>query len=236
VSRYGRTLIILQARMNSRRLPGKVLSRIGGWSLLEYCVARCLAAGTGEVVVATTVRPEDEAIVAMGRRLGVTVERGPADDVLARFAGIVAARPGTEVVVRATADNPFVDIGGLARLLKALGDRADYGIEEGLPIGGAVEVMRAQSLLLADRLATTPYDREHVTPWIKRATATRQVRPQAPTACRGADLRLTVDTRTDLQAVRHLAAVLAASGWDPRLAPLPEIIAAARTGAVAGVA
>ena len=84
-------LVILQARMGSSRLPGKVLAPLGGRSLLAQCIERLLAARVGEVLVATTTRPEDEAVVAEAHAAGVAVIRGPVDDVLGRF---VAALDG----------------------------------------------------------------------------------------------------------------------------------------------
>lgn len=229
MKRLTRAVTVLQARMGSGRLPGKVLSPIGNWSLLQYSVTRALAAGVGEVLVATTTRADDDAIAAVGRRLGVGVVRGPVDDVLGRFVMAAVACPDAEVVIRATADNPFADIGSAARLLKAMGDDADYGVEDGLPVGSAVEGIRIGALLEAARRAESSYDREHVTPWLKRTSSVRRVAPWAPAACVAADLRLTVDTRADLQSVRQVAALLAAHGWDPRVAPLPAVIEAART-------
>jgi spore coat polysaccharide biosynthesis protein SpsF len=231
-----RAVTVLQARMGSGRLPGKVLSPIGGWPLLHYSVTRALAAGVGEVLIATTSRPDDDAIATVGRQLGVGVLRGPVDDVLGRFVMAANACPDVDVVIRATADNPFADIGSAARLLKAMGEDADYGVEEGLPVGCAVEGMRIGALLEAARRAQSPYDREHVTPWLKRSPSVRRVAPRAPDACVATDLRLTVDTRADLQSVRQVAAVLAAQGWDARVAPLPAVIEAARTCAAEDVA
>ena len=80
-------LVILQARMGSSRLPGKVLATLGGRSLLAQCIERLLAARVGELLVATTTRPEDEAVVAEAHAAGVAVTRGPVDDVLGRFVG-----------------------------------------------------------------------------------------------------------------------------------------------------
>jgi spore coat polysaccharide biosynthesis protein SpsF len=214
--------------MGSRRLPGKVLSPIGGWPLLQYTVGRALAAGVGDVLVATTTRPDDDAVALMAGQLGVAVVRGPDTDVLGRFALVARHYAEAHWIVRWTADNPFADIGSAGRLLTSMGDGADYGVEEGLPVGAAVEVMSRNALLEADRAAETPYDREHVTPWLKRLDASRQVRPAAPAAHVAPDVRLTVDTVADLQAARRVADTLAVRGWDPRLAPLPDVIACAR--------
>lgn len=221
-------VIILQARLGSQRLPGKVLAPLGAWPLVEFCLARLVAANVGPVVLATTTRPADQALVRLGRRLGVATWTGPEDDVLARYAQAAEAYPQACHVIRATADNPFVDIGTAGRILKALSDGADYAVEEALPLGTAVEGVRRAVLLRAQREADTPYDREHVTPWVRRTEGLVRVTPLAPDDVRAPDVRLTVDTPDDLAYARRLVIELEASGRDPRLAPLADVIAAAR--------
>jgi spore coat polysaccharide biosynthesis protein SpsF len=225
-------LVILQARMGSSRLPGKVLASIGGRSVLAQCIERLMAARVGEVVVATTTRPEDEAVVAEARAAGAEVMRGPVDDVLGRFVAASAGWTGP-YVVRATADNPLVDIDGAARLLRLLDAGADYAIEEGLPVGAAVEAMRIETLREAAALASEPYDREHVTPFIRQAGDRFAVRAvPAPLELRRPSLRLTIDTRQDLQFVRSLV-----DQADDALLSLGRVIALAdRSSGWAGVA
>jgi spore coat polysaccharide biosynthesis protein SpsF len=221
-------VIVLQARMGSQRCPGKVLARVGRWPLAEYCVRRLASADVGPVVVATTTAPEDEPVLALASDLGEPGWAGPANDVLARFAQVAEQYPAARYILRATADNPFVDADGCARILKVLSDGADYAVEEALPLGAAVEGVRREVLLRAQREAVTAYDREHVTPWVKRADDVVRVIPLAPAAVRAPDLRLTVDTPDDLAFARRLAARLERTGLDPRLAPLLDVIAAAR--------
>ena len=226
-------LIILQARMGSSRLPGKVLAPLGDRSILARCIERLQAARVGEVLVATTTRPEDEAVVAEAEAAGVDVVRGPVDDVLARFVGALDGWTGP-YVIRATADNPFVDVDGPARLLRLLDAGADYAIEEGLPIGAAVEAMRVEVLRAAGALAVTAYDREHVTPFIRQAGDRFAVcTAPAPFELRQPSLRLTVDTRDDLQFVRSLVEQVD----DASLLSLGQVIAlASRSAGWAGVA
>lgn len=228
MTRRAAVVHIVQARTNSRRLPAKVLASIAGHPLLQYAARRARATAIGDVVIATTTGAEDDAVVELGRRLGINVVRGPADDVLERFILVARARPGAAWFVRWTADNAFSDVESAGRLLTSMPPGADYAVEEGLPVGGAVEVMSRTALLRAGDEAVSAYDREHVTPWMKRLPASRQWRPQAGRDRCAPDLRLTVDTTDDLHYVRHLAESLARSGWDPCLAPLPEVIAAAR--------
>lgn len=224
-------LVILQARMGSTRLPGKVLASIEGWPLLEYCLVRLRAAGVGPVVLATTTREEDAPLLARGRALGVEVFAGDADDVLARFAGVAGCHRSAPFVIRATADNPFVDTDACRRVLKTLSEGADYVVEEGLPVGAAVEGFRREALLRAQQEARTAYDREHVTPWMRRDGTLSRATPLAPDDVRAPGVRLTVDTAEDLAVVRRVAAALVLGGADPRTARLSAVIAAAAPAA-----
>src|SRR5262245_33236816 len=138
--------IILQARYNSTRLPGKALEVVGGRTILEHCLRRLIKAGVAHVVLATTWEREDDVLVAIARRVGALVYRGDSADVLGRFAD--AARFfELDPVLRATGDNPAVDVQAPGRVLAALRvTEADYVQEEGLPYGAAVEGMTAEAL------------------------------------------------------------------------------------------
>lgn len=198
--------IVLQARMGSARLPGKSLAPLAGRPLVARVVERLAATSGVPVVVATTTLAEDDVLVEAAERLGVPVFRGSSDDVLARYA-FVASAIGVTHVVRATADNPAVDIDAPRRTLDVLRRTgADYVIDFGLPVGGAVEAFTASALYRAAALATDPYDREHVTPFIKRDPRARALDLLAPTALRRAELRFTVDTAEDLDYMRRLYA------------------------------
>src|SRR5215211_6131321 len=162
--------IVLLARIGSTRLHRKALQPVGQWVILEHCLRRLKAGGVGRVVLATTTEPADDALVAVARNLGVPVYRGGADDVLGRTLR-AAQEFGLDPVVRATGDNPFVDIQASGRLLAALrASNADYVREDGLPCGAAVEAMTAAALRRAVELATDAEDREHVTTFIRRRT------------------------------------------------------------------
>ena len=186
------SVVILQARMSSRRLPGKALKLLAGRPLVTHCLERLTAAGVGPVVLATTTARADDVLVGLGEAAGVRVVRGPEHDVLARFAMVLAEYPA-RVVIRATADNPVVDTDGPARVLRWLDEAsADYVVEDGLPYGTAVEAILGDALVHADRIARDSVDREHVTTWIKRHTERFRVHVvSAPGPVRRPDLRLT---------------------------------------------
>jgi spore coat polysaccharide biosynthesis protein SpsF (cytidylyltransferase family) len=201
------TGIILQARLGSRRLPGKVLAPIGSRTILDHCVTRLSTSGL-PVIVATTDQPEDDAVERAARRLGVDVFRGAEDDVLGRYIAAAHACGLTEII-RATADNPLVDSGAPMRTLtfrQRVG--ADHVVECGLPAGTAVEAVSIDALERASALITDPYDREHVTSFLRRDSRFRALRAVAPGDLRRPGLRLTVDTPEDLEFIREVYASL----------------------------
>jgi spore coat polysaccharide biosynthesis protein SpsF len=225
--------IILQARMGSARLPGKVLRTLGRHSLLAHCLRRLRDAQVGPVVVATTREDRDREIVEEASRLGYPVFRGETDDVLARYVA-AAGTLGTRYIIRATADNPTVDSEGPARLLEAVERTgAEYGLEQGLPMGAAVEVVAAETLRRLGALATHAADREHVTLYIKHNLSTFRVcLPAAPREVRRPDLRLTVDTPEDLIFMKSVIECVDQRTHPPRLgaviAAADELLAARR--------
>jgi spore coat polysaccharide biosynthesis protein SpsF len=220
----GNAVVILQARVASRRLPGKAVAMLGGRTILARCVSR-LQESAVPVVLATTERPEDDQLEEEAERLGVRTFRGPCEDVLARF--VQAARAlQVDYVVRATADNPFVDIAAPARVLALIAATgADYATETGLPVGAAVEAVTVDALVRADRVATDPSDREHVTTLIRRDhSCFHPVERRAPAALRRPDLSFTVDTAEHLDYMRRLLSVVVSPVENP---PLANFIAAA---------
>jgi spore coat polysaccharide biosynthesis protein SpsF len=216
--------IFLQARMGSTRLPGKVLARAAGASILELCVRRLQHRSDVPVVVLTTTLADDDRVADEAARLGVDVFRGAEHDVLARFV-VASDHFNVREIVRATADNPAVDSDAPLRTLALLRRaHADHVVEYGLPCGAAVEAVSADALRRAMELTTDPYDREHVTPFLKRDPRSAALAAIAPGHVRQPALRLTVDTREDLDYIRVL---FEAVGGDVVAAPLAWIIACA---------
>jgi spore coat polysaccharide biosynthesis protein SpsF len=157
-------VIIVQARMTSTRLPGKVLLPVLGRPLLAHQLDR-LQTVPARLVVATTHRPTDDPVVALCESRNVTVYRGPEEDVLARFTG--ALQPEDAVVVRITADCPLIDPDIVtAAIAQFQATDVDYQGHNGLPRGLDVEVMRRDALETAHRQALHPDEREHVTPFL----------------------------------------------------------------------
>ncbi|MGE0463694.1 MAG: hypothetical protein AB7Q16_20210 [Vicinamibacterales bacterium] len=216
--------IVLQARTGSTRLPGKVLASVGGRPIVAHCIERLRASSTLPVILATTDRLEDDVLCETAAGLDVSIVRGPADDVLARYV-LAASMFDLTHVVRATADNPAVDLDAPRRTIDLLcRTGADYVSEYGLPVGGAVEACTVDALRLAHTATTDPYDREHVTPFLRRGRPVVWLEALAPALLRRADLRLTVDRPEDLAVMRELYHAI---GDHASRAPLTAFIEAA---------
>lgn len=212
---------IIQARMGSTRLPGKVLLDIDGISMLERVVDRVRRAQTiNEVVVATTLDKEDDQVAHLCERNDFQFVRGPNEDVLKRY--VQAAKQfGADVVVRITADCPLMDPDVIdktvANFLEHISE-VDFGSNRGAgeirrtyPIGMDVEVFSLEALERAGAEAHEAYQREHVTPYLYEQPG----RFRTGTIDSGGDfgqLRWTVDTTEDLEFVRQIYQRLGGSG------------------------
>lgn len=167
---YKRIGAIVQARMGSRRLPGKVLKAFPGGSILEVIIRKLLLWAETDanrfVAVATTDQAIDDSIVKRAGALGAVVVRGDEHDVLGRMTR--AAELGHyDIVIRVTADNPFLDIQLLERIMvEFTRQNADYAFVSGAPVGVGAEVVRMDCMRVADSQAHDSYQREHVTPFI----------------------------------------------------------------------
>jgi spore coat polysaccharide biosynthesis protein SpsF len=161
---------LVQARMGSSRLPGKVLRQVAGRTLLAHLIERLRAAHSLDaLVVATTVDPSDDAIEAECHRRGVRVFRGSELDVLARFD---QAAGDAATVVRVTGDCPLMDPAEVDRVVTAFqAADVDYATNQlpaqrKVPLGLAVEVFSRAALRRAALEAHEPHQREHVTPYL----------------------------------------------------------------------
>ncbi|QCO07163.1 cytidylyltransferase domain-containing protein [Azospirillum argentinense] len=191
--------IILQARMGSTRLPGKVLRPLNGIPMLDRIVARLDRQAGFQLVVATGDLPGDDPVAAHAEALRVPVFRGSSLDVLDRYYHCALSFGFTQVI-RATADNPFVDMEEGKRLLRRhQADGADYSLTIDLPVGVGLEIFTFPALARSWREGRAPHHREHVNEYIlERPEVFRITRVSAPEPKQAPGLRLTVDTAADL--------------------------------------
>lgn len=201
------TVAILQARMSSTRLPGKVMRPLVGRPMIERQLER-LRRSTGlRLVVATSTDASDDPLAKHLHDIGVAVFRGSLHDVLDRFVGAARTFGAEGQLVRLTADCPLADPGVIddcVRLRAELGvDYASNGQRRTYPRGLDVEVFTLDALLTADREATDPYDREHVTPFLYR-NPERFTQGELVQARDESNLRWTVDTPDDFAFVERV--------------------------------
>ena len=200
-------LAILQARMSSTRLPGKVLIPILGEPMLFRQIERLKRCQSFDrLVVATSTESTDDQLVQACRVRGVDVSRGSIDDVLDRF--VMAAKPyDPQTIVRLTGDCPLIDPGVVDNVVKffASGDY-DYASNVSpptFPDGLDVEVMRASCLERAHQEAKLPSEREHVTPYLRNHPELfRHGNYSGPRDL--SHLRWTVDEPEDFEFVSHV--------------------------------
>ncbi len=225
------TVVVVQARMTSTRLPGKVLADLGGRPLLAQLVRRLRTmTEADDVVVATTALASDDPVAALARAEGVRCFRGDEHDVLSRYAGAVR-ETDADVVVRVTGDCPLIDPAESDRVvsaLKAAPGGADYGsnvVRRTFPRGLETEVFHRDVLDRIVRLGRSPEAREHVTWYITRERPDLFVQLSVEDTEDNADLRWTVDTAEDLAMARRLYADL---GLGDAILPYRQVLAHVR--------
>lgn len=171
----GPVAAVVQARMTSSRLPGKVMMPLAGAPLIRRTVERVARiAGVDRVVVALAEGAVHDPVAGALVGLDAMIVRGSEFDVLSRTAAAVRAS-GAATVMRITSDCPLVDPAVSASVLQAYFAGSAAGIcyartafDEGFPLGFDTEVFAATLLHAAETEARDPYEREHVTPFIWR--------------------------------------------------------------------
>lgn len=169
-----KTAIIVQARIGSTRLPGKVLLPIMGRPVMEYGLERLRRARSADqVIIATSENPADNSVVDLAEKLGFAYYRGSESDVLSRFYG-AALTFGADVIVRCNSDCPLIDPTVVDTIINEYhkpGHPYDYVsniLKPTYPTGMHTEVFSLEALKTAHLSAKDPLEREHVTPYIYR--------------------------------------------------------------------
>jgi spore coat polysaccharide biosynthesis protein SpsF len=204
---------IIQARLGSSRLPGKVLAEVSGRPMLWHLVRRARhASRIDEVVLAVPEGSRDAPLADFAKEHRISCFRGSETDVLARYhAAAVAAN--ADVIVRITADCPLIAPDIVDSLVERhLSSGADYTSntkKRTYPRGLDAEVFNFSGLAKAHREAVKEYEREHVTPYFyQHPELFRLESVEAGGSMRRPDLRLTVDTEADLKLIREIYARL----------------------------
>jgi len=202
-------LIIVQARMTSTRLPGKVMEIVCDKPILEHLINRLKTIRSADqIVIATTVNETDNQIVSLCKKLDTLYYRGSEEDVLGRYYE-AAVEYGGDVIIRITSDCPVIDpdvvsylIDFYMRNLKKY-DYVTNTLKRTYPRGMDAEIVSFKALKEAHFNAYDPSDREHVTPFIRN----RPTQYRLHNIKYSSDLsryRLTVDTSEDMELIRRI--------------------------------
>ena len=197
---------IIQARMGSTRLPGKVLMEIQGKTILEHIVERLNKSKLiDQIVIATSDKKDDVKIVDFAKNIGIDYFQGSEQDVLDRY--LQAAKIfEADIIIRVTADNPLTDPYIIDTMLEEhIKKCSDYTFIKGLPVGICAEVFSMDSLKKSNLLGKEPHHREHVNEFILENPGLFNINllKASPDMFRP-NLRLTVDTRDDFKTMEWI--------------------------------
>ncbi len=219
---------IIQARMASTRLPGKVLMDLAGKPMLAHVVMRVgLCRLIDDVIIATSRQSQDDPIEQLAQRLKCACFRGSETDVLARFVG-AAKQTSAEIIVRITADCPLIDATVIERVVETMitnGDACDYASnvqQRSFPHGLDTEAFFLDTLMRLDRLGKTSVAREHVTTYLRLEHPELFLTRSVVDDLDHSGMRWTVDTSEDLEALRLIFTQL---NLAERVLPYKEVIA-----------
>lgn len=225
---------IVQARMGSTRMPGKVLAKIKGVPLIELLLRRLnQSRAIDQIVVATSLDPRNLPLVDLVRSLGFAFEQGSENDVLDRYYQ-AALKHSAQIVIRITGDCPLVDPQlvdhCVDEFIRAKVDYLSNTSPPTYPDGLDIEVVTFEALSQAHQLATAAYDREHVTPFLRSSDQFTRKSVVGPVD--HSMLRWTVDDPEDFEVIQNVFESLGVDrlfGWEEVLQLAnqnPELFAA----------
>lgn len=201
-----KVVAIIQARMGSTRLSGKVLRKLQDKTIIEHIVDRVEECKyVDEVVIATPSTDINRPLIELLRDKKINVFSGSEDDVLERYVE-AGKKYNADILVRITGDNPLTCPQCIDRMLKMhIENDVQYTTMSGLPLGVGSEIVNFNTLLQVQEEELQNYHREHVTIYIKENHNKYKINIlQAPEEFVGESIRLTVDTEEDFEVVEKI--------------------------------
>lgn len=210
--------IIIQARMMSTRLPGKVLSRVAGNHLMLECVInRLKLCNVNQIIVATSDEFPDDSIAKLCLDQNIPCFRGSENDVLERYY-LAAKKYKLDIILRVTADCPLIDPQIVNQLIEFfLNNKVDYAsnvLQRKYPRGMDIEIFTFNALEKAHYSATAEDEREHVTSYLYKNPNKFKLINLDAIKDDLSHYRLTVDTKEDLDLVRKIYRELSGGSFD----------------------
>ena len=222
-----KSVVIIQARMASKRLPGKVLLQLGGRSVLSHVIERCQAIpNVDQVCCAISESSSSDPVAKEAEHCAVTIFRGSEEDVLDRYYR-AAIRLDAKIIVRVTSDCPMIDPEIVAQVIDLLieenGDFATNNLPPSWPHGLDCEAFKFNWLKRAWKESKEPDDREHVSPYIRRHPEAKILNLEGPGGPL-IDHRWTLDYPEDLDFARALFAEFDPDRSIPCMAEILKIL------------
>ena len=207
-----KNLAIIQARLSSSRLPGKVLKKVLGKPIILYQLERVLKSKLiNKVIIATSIEKSDDDLCKLCLKNNIDFYRGSLNDVLSRFYNTYKQFGPSENIIRLTGDCPLIDPKIIDKvILKHLNSNFDYTsntIQPSWPDGFDVEVINSKILEVVNKNAKTPYDREHVTSYIYKNKQTFKLQ-NISNSRDWSKIRLTLDFKEDFELIKKIISEL----------------------------
>ena len=207
-----KNLAIIQARLSSSRLPGKVLKKVLGKPIILYQLERVLKSKLiNKVIIATSIEKSDDDLCKLCLKNNIDFYRGSLNDVLSRFYNTYKQFGPSENIIRLTGDCPLIDPKIIDKvILKHLNSNFDYTsntIQPSWPDGFDVEVINSKILEVVNKNAKTPYDREHVTSYIYKNKQTFKLQ-NISNSRDWSKIRLTLDFKEDFELIKTIISEL----------------------------
>ena len=213
---------IIQARINSTRLYGKIFSLLGGKPILEHIVQKLSKSHfIDEVIIATSDNDDDTKIVNWCKKKNIKYFTGEKHDVLSRFYNC-ALKYKLDTIVRVTSDNPLIDIEIVDEVIRLYQKKYDYvanNVKKTFPHGLDVEVFNFSSLEKSFFDSKNESNREHVTQYIRQNQNLFKI-ANYESINNYHDIRVTLDTKEDFEAIKEVVKI---GGIDLKLSKLVQI-------------
>lgn len=219
---FVKAVVLIAARMNSKRLPKKAAAVLGGRTVIEHLIERVKTSSLpSSIVMCTSTHPDDNILADTAKKMGIKWFRGSEDDVLDRFIK-AAERERADVVVRVTGDNPLVDAGYIDKMLEEhVKSGADYTNVVGLPAGTKPEIMSLSALKKAHKIAANSEKSEYMTFYFTKSDLFKTRTVEAEPDIKRPDYRLALDSPEDLRLLKEIFSRLYSEG---KQIPLVDIV------------
>ena len=202
-------ICIIQARMGSKRLPGKVLMKIGKDNILNKIILSVKKViGISDIIIATTLNREDNKIINYCKKNKINYFRGSTSNVASRFYKILTLKD-SKYFIRLNADSPFLDYRIIKKLISKIKDNnfdiITNVLKKSFPKGQSVEILKKEIYIKHYKKINNKYDKEHVTSYFYKNKKKFKIYNYFNRQ-NFSNINLSIDTIKDLKKIRNISA------------------------------